>query len=50
MAAQCRQQCHGVVLIPDTAGAAGDHLFTYEESVCKFEVLHWKPCNVLCDW
>lgn len=33
---------------PDTAGA-GDHLFTLEEAVCKFEVLHWRSCNVPCD-
>lgn len=36
-AAQCTEQRPGGALIPDAAGA-GDHLFTLEEAVCKFEV------------
>lgn len=47
-AAQCTEQRPGGALIPDAAGA-GDHLFTLEEAVCKFEVPHWKSCNVPCD-
>lgn len=47
VAAQCRQQHCGVLLILDTAGAAGDHLYTYEETLCKSEVLHWRPHHVL---
>lgn len=39
MAAQWRQQQHGSILIPDAAGAAGDHLSTFRNPY-----VNWRYC------